>query len=476
MNHWALRATACVVSFLAALPALARGPKPPAHAVHLQFPTGFQWCTATAAHQIEGRNIDSDWWEWELDNWGVTSGVAVDHWNRVDEDIRLMKDLNAGTYRFSVEWAKIEPQENVFDPAAILHYRQEVEKLRRAGIRPMITLHHFTFPRWVRARGGFEWSGLPVAFARFAERVALEIGADVTDWVTINEPMVHLVLGTVSDRQPPNRRGESKAIGALLAPLRGVLKTHAAGYWMLKDVARRQGRSVSVGLAHHLRVFDPAAPWNVLDRLGAGIFDHAFNWMIPEALATGKLHWPAGFQAIVGVFLPTLSVDESMPEVRGTQDYFGFNYYTREKISVDLAKDPSGWLAMGTDPRVWEIYPSGMYRLLKEIHARYPQLGVMVTENGVDDAADLKRVKFIEDHLYAMHQAMAEGVPVTGYCHWSLLDNFEWTMGFDSRFGLYSVDYLDDLKRTKRPSGIRFAEIALQNGLWAQPFAIEKGQ
>lgn len=468
----------CLVWGMIASPAVwAMGKKPtPVEKVTLEFPEGFRWCASTAAHQIEGGNIHSDWWNWEYENWAVRSGNAADSWNRVSEDVGLLREIHAGMYRFSVEWAKIEPTQGRFDLSVIAHYRDQVKQLRAAGIEPMITLHHFTFPRWVRQLGGFEWEGLPQAFANYVQLVISQIGPDVEDWITINEPMVHLTLGYVGDRQPPNVRGESRELEAIIPPLRGLLRAHAQAYSVLKRVAREQKRSIRVGIANHLRVFDPKIPINPLDAVGASIFDYAFNWLLPNAIETGRLSWPKEMRGIIGAALPKINIDEVIPGLRGTQDFFGLNYYTRDYVSVDLAKPANTWLLTVEDPNYWEIYASGLHRLLLEAHRRMPRLPIVITENGVSDSGDKRRAHALDQHLYAIHQAMRAGVPITGYCHWSLIDNFEWSLGFEPRFGLFEVDYENDFKRTPRSSALHFGDIARTNQVTVEPFTLEGSQ
>lgn len=158
------------------------------------FPAHFKWCVATAAHQIEGSNTNSDWWAFEQVTGNVAkgdkSGMAADHWNRVEADTKLMKELNVNAYRFSIEWAKIEPQQGQWNKEAIEHYRNEIQVLRSHGIKPLITLHHFTLPQWVVKKGSWLWSDFPQAFKKYTEVVISEIAPDVQDWMTFNEPMV----------------------------------------------------------------------------------------------------------------------------------------------------------------------------------------------------------------------------------------------------------------------------------------------
>jgi beta-glucosidase len=421
------------------------------------FPPGFRWCVSTAAHQVEGYNTESDWWDWEqvpghIKN-GDKSGPACDHWNRVSEDIGLMKDLNVTTYRFSIEWAKIEPKPGEWNQEAVDHYKDEIAQLRAAGIEPMITLQHFTFPRWVRAQGGWGWSGIADAFARYTEFVYTNVAPGVRDWITINEPMVTLTLGYGAGLQPPGLTDLKLA----KEPFLGMLRGHAAAYHVLHRLAGE--RPVRVGVAHHLRVFDPNSEWNPLDILLSRVLDQAFNWAFPEAIETGHAKVSMPF---------ILSINEKIPGLKGTEDFLGVNYYTRDRIAVDLAS-PNGFKTLVTAGAPvtdvgWEIYPEGFHRVLKSLAHRIPGKPIIITENGIADADDSKRPLFLLEHLRELTRSIAEGMPIEGYCHWSLMDNFEWSEGFTPRFGLYAMDYAT-MARTPRESARLFAEVARLNSL-----------
>lgn len=426
----------------------------------LRFPKGFKWGTATAAHQIEGHNIHSDWWDWEkipgkIKN-NEPSGAACDHWNRMAEDVALMSELGVRAYRFTLEWAKIEPQPGEIDSSAVEHYRELLSLLDQAGIEPMITLHHFTSPRWLRERGAWEWEGAARAFGGYAKFCFSEIAQRCRDWTTVNEPMVHLGGGYVMGVTPPEKKGFEH----LKTPLLGMLRAHAEAYSVLHETARSLGRSVRVGMAHHLRIFDPKRRWNPIDRLLATNLSQAFNWTIAEALETGRVR-----MKIPGL----VSIDEKIEGLAQTQDYVGVNYYTRDFITLGrregkLEPVPSTRPGAETNDLGWEIYPEGFVRVLREVARRIPSKPIFITENGIADRRDEKRPEFLVTHLHALHRAISEGIPVEGYFHWSLLDNFEWIEGFEPRFGLYEVDY-SSLRRIRRRSAEIFAQITRENGV-----------
>ena len=364
-----------------------------------------------------------------------------------------MKDLGVRVSRFSVEWSKIEPSQGNYDQSVIAHYQREIALLRAAKIEPLITLQHFTLPRWMRALGGWEWDGSPDAFARFADLVYRQIAPGTRDWVTFNEPMVHILGGYVEGSTPP---GEHRALSGIVAPLKGLLAAHAAAYQALHAAAASAGSPIRVGMAHHLRTFDPLNPGSMTDMAMTQLVDSAWNWAVPDALESGRLTLH---------MLWLVSEDEEIPGLAGTQDFFGVNYYTGDLIEASLSQ---GFTIHNHDdlPKNdlgWDIYPEGFYRVLHTVGSRYPNKPVMVTENGIADSADSQRPQFIRDHLKFLNQAMSEGVQVEGYCHWSLMDNFEWTSGFAPRFGLYSMDY-STLARTPRPSASLYRGIISHGG------------
>lgn len=422
------------------------------------FPDGFRWCVSTSAHQIEGANSASDWWEWEQIPGHIANGdrstYADDHWNRVDEDIALMQSLHVTDYRMTVEWSKIEPQEGQYDNAAILHYKDEVQKLQFHGIQPLITLQHVTFPDWVRKKGGFEWSGIDEAFAGYVSLVYREIAPTVRDFVTINEPTVSLASGYIGGVYPP---GEKRQLSGLVPVIRGILRAHAKAYHVLHQLAAQSGRTVRVGMAHALRTEDPYNPWSLADIIVSSIADSAWNWAIPEAMETGRIRLQA---------LWFINVNEKIEGLKGTQDFVGVNYYSGDLIQFSFKED---YIArqrknLPKSDLGWDIYPRGLYRILKRAAHKFPGKPIMITENGIADANDSKRPKYIYDHLQAVQQAIHEGARVEGYCEWSLMDNFEWADGYTPRFGLFEVDY-KTFERHPRASAQLFGEIARTNSL-----------
>ena len=430
-----------------------------ASAATLRFPEGFKWCVATAGHQIEGYNDNSDWWAWEqlpgkIRN-GEKSGAASDHWNHLEEDTALMKAINVKQYRFSMEWAKIEPRPGEFSEEAAEHYRKELRLLADAGIEPMVTLFHWALPLWLADRGGWENPGTPALFERYARFVAQNIGPDVRDWITLNEPMVYTVTGYAGGITPPGKTD----LKNIAKPVRNLLKGHALAYHALHQVAQQNGKSIRVGIAHHLRYFQAWKWWNPLDRFLTGIINQGFNWAFPEAVESGvmKLNFPF-----------VMNIEEEIPGLAGTQDFFGINYYSRNRIKFSTTAP--GYFELRSTPKTprddldWETFPKGITTMVRQAIHRLGNKPVLITENGLADAADSRRSIFIRDHLAALHALISEGIGIEGYCHWSLIDNFEWTNGFGPRLGLYSIDYATQ-RRSPRLSAYYFSAIAESNSL-----------
>ena len=392
---------------------------------------------ATAATQIEGGDTNNSWYEWAQKPGVIRDGSspfrANDHWRRLEADTALMAEIGLQCYRLGVEWSRIEPEEGRFDPAAIEHYRQELQLLREKGIRPLVTLHHFSNPLWFERKGAFEnESSIPV-FRRFVDHVVTALQDLCDEYVTINEPNVYATMGYVFGTWPPGRKNSLKAFRIM----KHLAMCHIHAY---RDIHRIFGnRPVQVGFANHLRVFDPLSA-SPLDRMGARLLDHLFQGAVTEAFMTGRFKWPVGSGAPLG-------------EGR-YYDFIGINNYTRNTVSglSYSTKQDTDLTDLG-----WEIYPKGLADLCKAQYQRY-QAPIWITENGICAADDRKRVAYISDHL---RQALASGTPVERYYYWTFMDNFEWAEGESAPFGLVACDFTTQ-ERSVRPSG-RFYQELIQN-------------
>lgn len=442
------------------------------------LPEDFLLGTATASLQIEGGDTNNSWYRW-CNEGHIKDGThcirACDHWNRLEEDISLMQELGTRTYRLGLEWARIEPEEGRFDGEALAHYRREIELLREAGIRPLVTLHHFSNPLWMEDDGAWVNPESVPRFLRYTRRVVETLGDLVSDWVTINEPNIYLLFGYVFGEWPPGRRSlRSARKGA-----RNMARAHAEAYHLihqLREEADYHPKAASmVGVAHHLRVFNPARPGNPLDRFVAGVFDRLSQDMFVRAMTEGRAVWPMSSLPLVrripgleGLKLPGTRGARGPGGSRGyLADFLGINYYSRDFTRASLR--PGDLFGKREVPEKaprndlgWEIYPEGLYRVIRRFWERY-RLPIFVTENGTADAADSFRSSYIATHLAEIARAVGDGVDVRRYYHWSLMDNFEWVEGLTPRFGLVEVDYATQERRI-RESGRFYAEISRRRG------------
>ena len=402
----------------------------------LKFPEGFLWGTSTSAHQVEGNN-HNQWSEWEKENaerlakeaknywqsWqqekfpemfsskNYISGRACDHYNRFEEDFNLAKAMHNNTHRFSIEWSRIEPEEGKFDKEAIEHYRQVIWSLKKREIEPFVSLWHWTMPVWFVEKAAFENRKNIKYFVRFCERIVKEFKNDVKFWIVLNEPEIYSSQSYLKGQWPPQK----KNFFSYLKVLKNLIRTHRSVFGAIKQIDNQ----AQIGIAKNNVYFEG---WL------ASIADWWWNLLF-------------------------------LNFIKNYQDFIGLNYYFHYRIKelkFNQNKNEK------TSDLGWEIYPDGIYYVLKELK-KY-QKPIYITENGLADAKDEKREKFIKEHLYWIHKAIQEGVDVCGYFYWSLLDNFEWDKGFWPRFGLVEIDY-QTLERKIRPSAQEYARICKNNEL-----------
>jgi beta-glucosidase len=425
----------------------------------VRFPSSFLFGTATSATQIEGGCTTSDWFEFARQPGRVKGGdrpdVACDAWRRWEGDVALQRSLGLGAHRMSIEWARIEPRPGEIHRASLDRYREMVGALRDAGIEPMITLHHFTLPAWLAERGGILADGFARRLAEFARVAVSALGDLCGRWVTINEPNVLAAQAYLLGEWAP---GAKSPVSAVRAHHR-LLEAHVAAYRAIKDA---RGDGAQVGVAHHLRVAQPDRPDSLLDRAAARTFARVFNEAFATAICEGRMYGPLDALGTVGALAGARGF--RVAEARGTQDFFGINYYSRDvvRFAADRPGELFCWRRVPAGAPVsdlgWEIYPAGLGLLVRS-WARRSGVPVYVTENGIADAADGKRAAFLVDHLTELGRAIADGVDVRGYFHWSLTDNFEWAEGYAPRFGLFEVDY-ETQERRARESARVYAGIA----------------
>jgi beta-glucosidase len=422
----------------------------------LSFPQGFLWGTATSAHQVEGNNTNNDWWAFEQRPgaiWhGDRSGLACDWWRNAERDFDLMAELGHNRHRLSVEWSRIEPEKGTFDPAAIARYRQMLTGLWKRGVEPMVTLFHFSSPMWLAREGGWRNPAVVHHFRRFVRHTVDQLGDLERQWITINEPAIYATLGHLFGEHAPGVRSWRMCFRVL----NHLLKAHGAAYRVIHEL----DSGAQVGLAKATQLFDPLEPTEWASVALAQLLEYLFNGLALRAVDDGRLRFPLG----LGV--------RPHPPLVDSVDFLGVNYYSRQRVTLRgprggrlsvLRGTPGAEVSdSGRGGPYGEVYPEGLYRVLKRVGA----LGkpIYVTENGLPDADDDQRPRFLLTHLSQVQRAMSDGVDVRGYCHWTLVDNFEWAEGWALRFGLVALD-VETQARTPRPSAGLYSDIIRANAI-----------
>ncbi|MDP1884337.1 MAG: glycoside hydrolase family 1 protein [Candidatus Moranbacteria bacterium] len=419
-----------------------------------KFPKGFLWGAATSAHQVEG-STQNDWTQWEKDNaeriamgaqdkwekWqqekfpemftaeNYISGNACDHYNRFEEDFDLAKSGGHNAHRFSIEWSRIEPEEGIFDEKEIEHYRKVLVALRERGLEPFVTMWHWTNPVWIGEIGAWENNDTAKYFLRYAERICNEYKDLVKFWMPFNEPGSEVSLGYLFGNQPPGRKSKLGANAAF----KNLMQAQKDTYKLVKSVSS----DFQVGCSHFMFDIKPYnnLPWNIV---AAKLMDYFANYRFFKAF-------------------------------NGSCDFFGIQYYQPFHVNFKLGGTFFGLfenkkIIKKQSDLGWQIFPEGIYNVLKK--AAKNGKPIYITENGLADSTDRYRAEFIKEHLKYVQKAIADGVDIRGYFHWSLMDNFEFVemRGFWPRFGLIEIDY-KTLERKPRPSFYAYKEIIERNGL-----------
>ena len=398
----------------------------------LKFPPGFLWGSATSAHQIEGNNKNSDWWAWEHSYLRVhsikrlgknpedfMSGLAADSWHKFEEDFSIAQELGQNAHRLSVEWAKIEPKEGEFSESALDHYEKVFQSAKFHGLKLFVTLHHYTVPLWFAKKGGFENKHNIDSFVRYGMKVAERLGEYADFWITFNEPELYSILPFLTGKYPPQKRSPWTAYKVA----RNLIRSHNI---LSQKLKLQTGKPVSI--AFHISDLQPENIWSIF--------------------TTNLLHYFAN--------------EYFLKRTLAACDFIGVNYYNHHHVGFLGPRKHSHSGHEETDVG-WGIHPDGIERVLLSLK-KY-QKPIYITENGLADAKDTKREKFIVDHLYFVHRAIEQGAEVKSYLYWSLIDNFEWTEGYDPKFGLVAIDRQDMFRRRVRHSALKFAEICKNNYL-----------
>ncbi len=405
----------------------------------LHFPKRFFWGAATSAHQVEG-GVHNDWTIWELEHAKVLaeqakyhhshlpkweeivqeandpnnyiSGLAADHYNRYEEDFKILKGLNMNAFRFSVEWSRVEPEEGRWSAEAIEHYRKYLRSLQKKNIEPFVTLWHWTVPVWFAQKGGFEKRSNIKYFVRYAQKIFEELGREFRYVITINEPDTYMAQSYIFGARPPMKQNKLLAVWVYL----NLSVAHRRVYKLAKSTSRR----FIVGVA---KVCD-------------------YHYAGDNAAIT---QWSA---AVARYGADNFFLDR----IKNKLDFIGVNYYFSNRFYGYRIHNSNKRLSdLGND-----MQPQNIQFVLERLHKKY-KLPMIVTENGCADRDDEFRKWWLMQTLLAMHKALQNGVQLQGYLHWSLLDNFEWDYGFWPHFGLVAIDRTTQ-ERTVRPSAVWFGQ------------------
>jgi beta-glucosidase len=440
-----------------------------------RFPEGFLWGAATSAYQIEGAwNEDgkgpSIWDVFAHQTGRVVDGengdVAADHYHRWREDVGIMADMGLKAYRFSIAWTRVLPQgTGAVNAAGLDFYDRLVDALLEHDIEPFPTLFHYDLPLALHERGGWANRETALAFGEYAAAVARRLGDRVTYWITHNEPAVTAGLGYLTGEHAPGRRNPIAAMHAVHT----LLLSHGHAVEAIRAHSRR---APQVGIALNLYAVHPASSRRC-DRRAARFVDGLGNRLFLDPLLRGR--YPKDIRRLLRPLFPRIEPGD-MARIAAPLDFVGINYYTR--AVVRRALNPLTFFAAEAPPEegeyseMWEIYPPGIYEILTRVWEDYAPRQIIVTENGVPvvdvledgHVHDAGRIRYLHDHIAQTHRALEAGIPVTGYLVWSLLDNFEWALGYGKRFGLVYVDY-DTLERTVKDSGFWYAHVIRENGV-----------
>jgi beta-glucosidase len=408
----------------------------------LKFPPGFLWGTATSPTQVEG-HIENEWTHFTAQDGGHCR-IACDNYHRYPEDIAWMQKLGTNAYRFGIEWSRL--QSAPFAPLnqnELAHYVDLLDRLRAAGITPMVVLHHFSNPPWINAAGGWTNAATIPAFVDFVKQLVPALREKVFLWNTFNEPDTYACVAYLLGGFPPQHKWQ-------LGKFRRVIDHMARAHVQASRIIRRDGvfagRKPEVGIAKNWTFFHAYQRFSPWDRATAFGCHYTFNKFVLDAfLGGGRRH---------------------------ASTFIGLNYYGRVRFHHFRAMIPASGAPVKTlkdfgfvcDDMV-ERYPAGLGKILLYLHRKI-RLPVYITEHGSASADENFRERDLRQNLSALHGALADGVDVRGFFYWSLLDNFEWQFGYTKKFGLLAVDFANAaLPRTAKPLAEVYTRICRANAL-----------
>ena len=382
----------------------------------LKFPEGFLWGAASASYQVEGGINNNDWAKAARETGKVPpADISCDHYNKYEQDFDIAKSLGQNCQRISIEWSRIEPAEGRFDQNEIQHYRKVLQSLRDRGLKPFVTLWHFTLPTWFSDNGGFERKDAPEIFAKYCSFVTSQLGDLCDNFSTMNEPLVVSGIGYHRGKWPPFKKSKLKTIKVV----KNLIKSHNLAY---KEIKKENPR-LEVGVVKHN--INYVSNWNPINKIISSVVDYFWNYYF-------------------------------LKKTLENTDAIGINYYTSRFFGVknDVPKNDMGW----------PLNPEGLEKVLIDLK-KYNK-PIYITEAGIADEKDQYRADYIRGLVKSTHGAIQSGVDIRGFMYWSILDNFEWAEGFWPRFGLVEIDYdSPEKKRTIRQSAFVYKDICESNGL-----------
>ena len=400
----------------------------------------FLWGVANSAFQVEGAPADSDWYRFTHTRGAIKDGtnadVATDFWNRYDEDFALAQGLGANAFRMSLAWERIEPQRGKWDEDALDHYEKIILDLRARGLEPVVTIWHTALPEWVASEGGVLSPHFINDFSDYAAKVVARFYKGQTHvryFLTLNEPTTYAESAYIDGGYTTGIKGNYVKF---VEAIHRQADAHVAAYNKIHELP--DSNDVMVGYAQDMEDFQPKNPWNPMDRLARYFSELMYNRSFIDRIAGNTIAFPA-------------------------IDFLGVNYYNRNIVSFTF--DGFVKTSNGSGPvsqTGQEVYPQGLEHVLRKA-SKY-RLPIMITENGVADPSDQLRSDFLRDHIhYLMKARDQDHIPVIGYMHWSLTDNFEWNYGSQIHYGLVAIDYTNNLKRIPRASYYVYKDLIQEN-------------
>lgn len=441
----------------------------------LKFPEGFVWGAITAAYQIEGAwNEDGKGpsiWDTFVRQPGriersETADVSVDHYHRYPEDIALMQELGLQAYCFSIAWPRLLPEgTGKVNQAGLDFYDRLVDGLLAKNILPYVMLYHWDLPQALQDKGGWGERFIIDAYCEYARLVARRLGDRIPAWVTHNEPMVISLGGHFTGELAPGIQDPFVA----LRVAHNLLVSHGQAVQVLRTELPKSAR---IGIILNITPTYPASATDA-DRQAAQRYDGIANRMFLDPIFKGA--YPADMLEMFGPIFPEVQPGD-LQTISAPLDFVGLNYYMRAVMQHDpdvpILQASQVYPPESEYSQMWEIYPPGMYDMLTRIQADYSPKQVYITENGVcvPDGPDFdgrvrdeRRIRYLRDHLAQVRRAIQAGVPLKGYFHWTLMDNFEWAFGYRMRFGLVYMDFATQ-KRIIKDSGRWYKNVIQENG------------